>query len=126
MSIWIVAVSRVLGNITNIWLILAYSSGYAARTALGIWIENRFTRASVLLRIATEKRGKVLSSWLEENNLRSTLLRGSSTEHDVDVIVTKVPRRHLSQFILDVQRIDDSADVAAEDMRFSIAGKTAR
>ncbi len=38
-TIWVVAISQVIANVTSLWNILAYSGGFATGTLVGIWVE---------------------------------------------------------------------------------------
>ncbi len=125
-TIWIVAVARVLNDIANIWLVLAYSSGYAAGTALGIWIENRFTESSVMLRIASPKNSALIANWLRAKEFRVMQMQGASIEGPVQLILSMVDRRRLANTVREIQSIDSNAEVTVEDLRFVAAGKTAR
>ena len=50
-SIWVVAISRVIGQVNNILSVIGYGGGFAAGTLLGMWIEDKLALGHVDIRV---------------------------------------------------------------------------
>lgn len=64
-SLWVVAISQVLGRLDESWmLVIAYAGGFAAGNAVGILIERRIALGTAVVRIISEQCGDEIAQAL--------------------------------------------------------------
>lgn len=116
-TIWVLAVSQVMSSLGNLWQLLAYSSGFATGTLVGIWLEGKLAIGQVDVHILSLTRGKAIAEALRKVNFGVTELRGNGRSGDVDVIATVAPRRDTQKIIRLATAIDASSFITVDDMK---------
>lgn len=115
--IWIVVISEIFSGANDIISYLSYAGGYAAGNYVGILIEQRIAFGIILCRVYTMKNGKELVALLNKQNFGATLIHGTGSLGEIDIIETVVDRKMLKR----VDKIFTSFDVnvfyVAEDVR---------
>ena len=53
--VWLLAITRIMDNLTNVNAYITYAAGFSIGTYLGITIENRITVGKVMVRFTTTK-----------------------------------------------------------------------
>ena len=76
-TIWVVAISQVMGNLDNIFNILGYSGGFAAGTLVGMWLEDKLALGHVGISIISMTQGPKIVRKLRQANYGVTELIGS-------------------------------------------------
>lgn len=118
-SIWIFAISNVVSGLGNIWLILGYSAGYSMGTVLGMWIEEKMAIGSVLVSIVSPGNGEEIIKRLRDHGMRVMQYTGSSEGAPVQMLSTILPRKRMSQSLLEIQIIDPTVIITVEDLRMA-------
>ena len=94
-TIWVVAISQVMGNLDNIFNILGYSGGFAAGTLVGMWIEGKLALGHVGISIISMTQGPKIVQKLRQADYGVTELIGSGRSGLVNLITTIVPVKTL-------------------------------
>lgn len=121
-TIWIVAVSRVIANLDTIWNVLGYSGGFAAGTLLGMWIEGRLALGHVEVSIVSLAKGPEISSRARRAGYGATLLRAEGQSGPVFLISVVAPRRRVADLVRLVNEVDATAFLVVEDTRQVVRG----
>lgn len=121
-SIWVVAVSRVIGNLDSIWNVLGYGGGFAAGTLLGMWIENRLALGHVYVHIVSMSKGRELSKRLRDAGHGATLLQAEGQSGPVHIIDVVTPRKKVQEIIKLVNTVDARSFVTVEEARQVVRG----
>lgn len=120
--IWIVVISEIFSGATNFVAYLSYAGGYAAGNFVGILIEQRIAFGILLCRVYTMKNGKELVSLLNKQNFGATLIHGSGSLGEIDIIETVVERKVLKKVDKIFTSFDPNAFYVAEDVRVKQRG----
>jgi uncharacterized protein YebE (UPF0316 family) len=102
--VWITATSSVIANLdSSIWLMLAYSFGYAAGNGVGIILERKLSRGRVVARFITESATDAIEEFLEKHTEWTARWAGHGGP---DMVFTACPRRKISELVHHVTQID--------------------
>jgi uncharacterized protein YebE (UPF0316 family) len=117
--IWLTAINQIWSNLSNVWLYLAYAGGFATGNYVGIWLDEKISLGSAMVRIIIRKNSDKLIKALKKNNYQLTILngRGANEETDVKVILSVVKRKELKNLFKIVKEINPKAFYTVEDIR---------
>lgn len=115
--IWIVVISEILTRANDITAYLSYAAGYATGNYVGIMIEQRIAFGIVLFRIYTKENGKDLIKILNQKGYGATILHGSGSVGEIDVIETVVERKCMKDVVRIIEEYDPTIFYVAEDVR---------
>jgi uncharacterized protein YebE (UPF0316 family) len=116
-AIWVVAVTSVLGNLDNLWNIVAYASGFASGNVVGLMIESRLAIGHGNLRIISSRRGNAIVDAIRAAGYAATELAGRGKDGTVSVISTSVRRRDINRVRKEVLQIDPASFVTVGEVR---------
>lgn len=97
--IWLLAIGQIITNVDNVMSYLAYASGFAAGTFVGMYIEERLAVGMVVLRLIAKKMKPELIDFFHENNFRYSIVDGKGKHGDVNVMFLVVKREKLDKLI---------------------------
>ncbi len=115
--IWVVIISQVFSRSDSMVTYLSYAAGYAAGNYVGILIEKRIAFGVILCRVYTNRPGLKLVNLLSLKGFGATMIQGTGSVNQVDIIETVIDRKklkHVSNIILD---FDKDAFYVIEDVR---------
>ena len=115
--IWVVVISQIFVNATNIYAYLAYAAGYATGNFVGIMVENKIGFGYQLFRIYTKKDGVELCQMLNQRGIGSTLIRGEGAVSEVNIIEVVVKRRAEKTIVGILNQFDPDTFYLVEDIR---------
>ena len=116
-TIWVIAISQVMTNLDNIFNILGYSSGFAAGTLLGMWIEDKLALGHVEISVISMSQGQKIVQKLRQADYGVTELTGSGRSGMVNLITTIVPRKDVENVFQLVNQTDPKSFIAIDDMK---------
>lgn len=115
--VWIVVISEIFTGASDMLLYMSYAGGYAAGNFVGILIEQRIAFGILLCRVYTKKNGKMLVAILNSENYGATLIRGSGSLGEIDIIETVVSRKKLKKVDKIFTEFDPGVFYVTEDIR---------
>lgn len=115
--IWIVVISEIFSRANDVTAYLAYAGGYAAGNFVGILIEQRIAFGVLLCRAYTTKNGKELVNILSAQNFGATLIQGSGSLGEIDIVETVVERKMLKKLDKIFNAFDSNIFYISEDIR---------
>lgn len=121
-SIWVVAISRVIGNLDSVWSVLGYGGGFAAGTLLGMWIEDQLALGHVYVRVISTSKGQELAHTIREAGYGATQVQAEGKLGPVHVIDAVVPRKRTKNVLQLVNQIDAHSFVTIEEARKVMRG----
>ncbi len=121
-SIWVVAISRVIGHLDSVWSVLGYGGGFAAGTLLGMWIEDKLALGHVYVHIVSMDKGQALAQTIREAGYGATQVQAEGKSGPVHVIDAVVPRKQAKRLLQLVNEIDDASFVTIEEARKVMRG----
>jgi uncharacterized protein YebE (UPF0316 family) len=116
-SLWVIAITSVLGNLGNLWNVAAYAGGYATGTVVGMLLEERLAIGYSHMQIISSRRGSAIVDALRQEGHAATEFSARGKDGTVSVISSTVRRRHISRVRKQVDEIDPEAFVTIEDIR---------
>jgi uncharacterized protein YebE (UPF0316 family) len=84
--IWLVAINQIWGNFTNIWLYLAYAAGFATGNYVGIWLDEKISLGSVMIRIIIRKNSKKLIFERDDFERDMYITQNSETTGKIEIL----------------------------------------
>ncbi len=121
-TIWVVAITRVLGNMDNVISILAYSGGFACGTLLGMGIEERLALGHVRVRIISMEKGQEVAQNIRDAGYGATLVRAEGQSGPVYMVDVVVARKQIPEINQLVNQVDATAFMTVEDARRVLRG----
>jgi len=116
-TIFVVAISRVVRNMGNPWLVLGYSSGFAAGTLVGMTIEERMALGWTVIRIISTDLSKRVPEALRQAGFGVTEMSGQGMRGTVEIFEVVVRRVDLPKVLQTVDQVDGKAFVTVEETR---------
>jgi uncharacterized protein YebE (UPF0316 family) len=115
--IWVIAISGVLTNLTNVWNIVAYAAGFATGNVVGMTIEERLAIGHRTIRVISSSYGPAISTSIREAGYPATELAGRGKDGVVSIIISSLRRRDVEKVRRMVMEIDNHAFITLEDVR---------
>lgn len=122
MTIWVVAVSKVLTSLDSIWNVVGFSSGFAAGVLVGMWIEDRLALGYADMDIVSMTKGEEIAARLRKAGYGATRLQAEGQSGPVCLIHAVTSRKHVAEVIRLVNEVDATAFVTVEDARWVLRG----
>ena len=121
-SIWVVAISRVIGNLDTVWNVVGYSGGFATGTLLGMWIENKLALGHADVRIISMTKGQEITQMIRQAGYGATQLQAEGQSGPVYVTSVVTPRKQVADIVHLVNKVDATAFVTIEEARHVMRG----
>ncbi len=115
--IWLLAISQIMQNLTNIANYVAYAAGFAAGTFIGMTIERRLAIGSLVVRIVVPREAEDLVMYLIASGFEVTRLKAEGALRPVAVILTVVKSSALPRLLKIVKNFQPRAFYTVEDVR---------
>lgn len=116
--IWILAISQIMQNLSNVYYYLFYAGGFATGNFVGIIIDEKLSIGNVNVRIITRQNAKVLVEKLKKSRFGITVLDAEGPKGQVKIIFTLVKRQNVQKVIKLVKKYNPQAFYSVEDIRF--------
>ena len=113
-AIWILAVSQVIKDINDPFLIAAYAFGFAAGTLLGIQLEKFIGLGSAVVRVFTPSKSANISKPLRDKGFMVTDIKAKGRDGSVTISWCIVPRRKLSKVLSIIRSVNPDAYVTTD------------
>ena len=115
-AIWIVAISQVIQDLNDPFLIFGYALGFAAGTIMGSYIENTIAIGDIVVRIFVPKDSdsEKVAEKLRTNGLGVTIINGEGMQGEVTIAWCVTPRKRLKEVMKIVSVITPDAYVTTE------------
>ncbi|MBN1351410.1 DUF2179 domain-containing protein [candidate division KSB1 bacterium] len=120
--VWLLAIREIFNNLNNVACYLAYASGFASGSYVGMWIEQKLALGLQVLRIITRTDAEKLVSKLRTDGYGITVVDGVGKEGPVKVIFSVIPRKELKHIIQTISQYNPLAFFSIEDVRMVAAG----
>ncbi len=117
--IWLLAIGQIMQNLTNPVNYIAYATGFAIGTYIGIAVEHKIAMGISLVRVITVKDAYLLIDHLRERGQTVTALDAEGNRGPVKVIFTVVKRRQLKTIIDTIKEFNPNAFYTIEDIGFA-------
>jgi uncharacterized protein YebE (UPF0316 family) len=117
--IWLLAVEVVMRDLSNVVNFLAYASGFAMGTYVGLVVEEKLSLGMVILRIVTTDESRdAIAAFLQSQDHGVTSLDARGSRGAVTMILSLVNRTELPRIRREIERINPRAFFSIEDVRY--------
>jgi len=116
-TVWLMAVSSVIGNLHRWPNIVAYGLGFATGNAVGMWLEQKVALGMQTVRIISHTHAAAVAEALRFAGFGVTVVRGYGRDGDVCISFVVVPRKEDPVVIKVAEQIDPDVFVTVEDAR---------
>ena len=120
--IWLMAIGQIMQNLTHIINYLAYATGFAMGTYVGILMENRLAMGMALIRVITRLEASNLIEHLRENGFTVTSIDAQGNHGEVKVFFTILKRKDLKETLKVIREFNPNAFYTIEDIGFVRGG----
>lgn len=115
--VWLIAVSQIVQNLTNVWNYLAFAGGFAAGNYIGIYIEEKLAIGLICVRIITQADASELITFLHESQFGMTHVSATGKKGKVQLILCIIKRREMHELMEIVDKYNPNAFLSVEDIR---------
>lgn len=115
--IWLLAIGQIMQNITNVYSYLAYASGYATGTFIGMCIEEKLAMGKVVVRVITRSPVTALIEWLGENGYRYSNVHAEDNGGNANILFTVVKRSRQEELLEAVRYFHPKAFYTVEGVK---------
>jgi uncharacterized protein YebE (UPF0316 family) len=120
--VYVVAIGKVVANLSNVWNILAYSGGFAVGTLVGMAFEQRLSLGFAEVRIISAEKSGPLAEALREAGFGVTELFGHGRERSVGIVEVIGPRKSVNAVLEIAKSADENAIVTVTEARTVLRG----
>ncbi len=113
-AIWIVAISQVIKDIDDPFLIGAYASGFAAGTILGSYIERLVGLGNIVVRVFSPADSPSVAEKLRENGHGVTVIDGQGKDGPIKIYWCVISRRRLRSVLKMIEEISPKAYITTD------------
>jgi len=116
-AIFIVAISSVLQNVSNVLNVVGYAGGFATGNVIGIWLEEKLAIGHSHLRVTSSRRGAATAEALRNAGYAVTEIPARGRDGAVTLLTLSVLRKNVNQVKALIKEIDPNAFITVEDVR---------
>lgn len=117
--IWLFAIGQIMQNLTNVANYIAFATGYSIGNYVGIYIEEKLSLGTIMLRIITRMKANELISFLKAAGYGVTAIKGDGVYGPVDVIFTIIKRKEYRTVVEIIKRFNPKAVYTVEEVKFA-------
>lgn len=116
--VWIAAAGKVLNNLDEWYLVVAYAAGFAAGNYVGIWIESKIAMGAELVRAVSATGDVNLADELRRADWSVTELAATTDgEKPVEVLLIVERRKRINRLLRFIERTDPHAIWTTSDVK---------
>lgn len=116
-TIYVLAIGKVLSGMNNPFNVLAYASGFATGNYVGIFLEEKMALGSIIAQVISDCDVERLVEKLRENGFGVTVVEGYGREGIRHLLNVSLQRKHLSRLYKVLDEHDNKAFVTVTDAR---------
>ncbi len=120
--IWLMAITQVMQNLTNVACYIAWASGFSTGTYLGMVIEEKIALGYQIVRIITNQQSEELIEELKKQGHGVTVVPAVGALGPVKMVFTIVKRKDVSMVIKQIKEFNPQSFFTVEDVRNTSAG----
>ena len=109
--VYVIAIGKVVANLHNVWNILAYCTGFAVGTLVGMVWEERLAMGFAEVRFISSEKGDSVAEALRQAGFGVTELYGHGRERAVGIVEAIVPRKSVETILEIAKAVDEKAIV---------------
>ena len=116
-AVFVIAITFVLRDLTNVLNIIGYAAGFATGVVVGMAIEERLAIGHIHMRIISSRRGSRIAEKIREEGYAVTEIPARGKDGTVSMLNCSVLRKNVERVRVMVNEIDPEAFITSEDIR---------
>lgn len=120
--IWLLAIGQIMQHLDNILCYIAYGLGFATGNYIGIYLDEKLSLGTVLIRVVSKADTSDLINHMREENFGASLVDIEGMTGKQKMIFTIVKRIDLNEVLKIIQQHNPQAFVTIEDVRTAREG----
>jgi uncharacterized protein YebE (UPF0316 family) len=116
--IWLMAISTIMQNLTNVFCYVAYAAGFASGIFVGMTVEEKLALGKVMVRVITRREATDLIAYLRTSKFGFTYVEGEGKRENVKLIFSVVERQDLPELIHIINSFNPNAFYTVETVRY--------
>lgn len=120
-SIWLFAIGQVMQNLGDWGNAVAFAAGFALGNYLGVLIEQKLALGNLTVSITT-KDADELATQLRSAGFGATTMNGQGTHGPVEMVISVIERKHLSQVTTIIETVSPRAFYAVNHLQATADG----
>ncbi len=121
-TIWLLAITRIMQNLDNWVCFVAYPVGFALGNYIGIWIDEKLAVGELVVRVITQRNANKLIDHLKEEEFGFTVMDAKGSKEDVSVIFAVIERDSVAKFKQLVRQFNPKAFITTQPVRLESKG----
>jgi uncharacterized protein YebE (UPF0316 family) len=117
--IWLVAIGKVMQNLSNVFCYVAYAGGFAAGNFTGMWIEEKLAMGTLIVQIVTKQDASALIDSLRASGYGITAVPAQGTTGKVHIVYSVIKRSALKDVVAIIKKFNPKAFYSIEDVKFA-------
>ncbi|PJZ51005.1 DUF2179 domain-containing protein [Leptospira saintgironsiae] len=93
--LWLIVITQIMRNLSNVFCYIAYAGGFATGTFLGMVVEEKLALGHSLIRIIVPEKGDEIVQNLTQAGYRTTTLEAQGARGPVKVILSLLRRKDI-------------------------------
>lgn len=115
--IWLLAITQVMNNLSNLACFLAWALGFSAGTYLGMIIEERLALGYQLVRVIAQGNADAIADRLREEGYGLTTVGASGSQGTVGILLVVSERKKLGPLVGLLSSLNPKPFYTVEDVR---------
>ena len=115
--IWLIAIGQIMLHLDNFMCYMAYALGFATGNFVGIFLEEKMSIGTVVIRVIPKKDTTKLINYLREQNYGVSAIDIEGMTGKVKMLFSIINRKELKSFIEIVNMFNPNAFYTIEDIR---------
>ena len=120
--VWLLAIGQIMQHLDNFLCYIAYGLGFATGNYLGIYLDEKMSLGTVLIRVVPKMDTTDLINHLRENSFGASLVDIEGMTGKLKMIFTIVKRKDLKEVLGLIQEHNPQAFVTIEDVKTAKEG----
>ena len=120
--IWLLAIGQIMQHLDNFMCYLAYGLGFATGNYIGIYLDEKLSLGTVLIRVVPKMDTTNLINHLREKNFGASLVDIEGMSGKLKMIFTIVKRKDLKEVLGIIQENNPQAFITIEDVKTAREG----
>jgi len=115
--VFLFALGQIMQNLTNVANYIAFASGFAVGSIVGLWIEEKIAVGLLSVTIITEEDAQDLIQFLRSHHFGVTSVAATGMRGNVRMIVVLIKRKHLPKLRQIAEAHHPNAFMSVQDVR---------
>lgn len=120
--IWLMAIGQIMQHLDNIYCYIAYAGGYASGNYLGIYLEEKLSIGTVVIRVIPRKDTSELINYLREHNYGVTVVPVDGMMGPTKMLFTTIKRSEAKHVIDIIKQFNPTAFYTIDEVKVVSGG----